>query len=611
MKSLVIGTKWYGHDSHIFFLDIENRNVFGVSTERLTRYKHDTIGPNVALHALNRQLALNPDEVEFISICIACHQDRQIKVLPFFSEELLLRRKVLGAEFRGDFAGQNRKFSTLSPEGQKQWVQGCEHGEEWERLRMLQDGQNQIPLEEEIARVVGSIYKNATIRFHYFEHQLCHAVASWALSGFQRALSITSDGAGDGSFSRVYIAQNWMFECIASNPRKLFKLCDGRIDGNSLGNIYQLFTAKLGFIPLSDEGKVEALAAYGNWNNELYEKLNDSISFDQEIMQFLFDENRYKENFSDSMFEKYLNNFKKEDIAAAVQHFLEESTLKYISFFKNFTGIGDVCLSGGTTANVIANLRLLEEVVDNLFIIPAMNDAGVGMGATLLYHLQQGRSRKDFEWIRSLKMPYFGSSYSREEVLTVLNRHSNTIHYSDMSVAWPKWAAGQIAENKVGAIFQGRAEWGPRALGNRSIIANAMNPGIRDRLNLKIKKRPYFQPFCPSMLIDEMERLFDVTYDNPHMTCAFRMKNEFHSLLPGAIHIDGTSRVQWVREIDNPSFFEFLSEIKRRTGFGVVINTSFNKHGRTIVETPEDAIRDFLDTDLEFLVIEGFVVTRC
>jgi carbamoyltransferase len=153
-------------------------------------------------------------------------------------------------------------------------------------------------------------------------------------------------------------------------------------------------------------------------------------------------------------------------------------------------------------------------------------------------------------------------------------------------------------------------EWGPRALGNRSILADPRSASMRERINKVVKKRPLFQPFCPSVLVEEKDRLFERAYLNRHMTCAFRMRREFWEHLPSAIHIDGTARVQFVSADDNPMFYRVLAEFKRLSGFGVVINTSFNLHGRTIVNTPEDAIEDFLDSQMDFLVLDGYLVRR-
>jgi carbamoyltransferase len=206
-------------------------------------------------------------------------------------------------------------------------------------------------------------------------------------------------------------------------------------------------------------------------------------------------------------------------------------------------------------------------------------------------------------------MPYFGSSFKKEEIEKELIKSS--LKYEYLGDEAYKKGAKKIVEGKIGAIFQGRTEFGPRALGNRSIIASVQDRDIQKKINSSIKNRPLFQPFCPSILAEEKERLFEKAYLNKHMTIAFRLKEEFKEDIPGSIHIDSTARVQFVEEKDNPNYYNLIKEVKNLTGFGVIINTSFNKHGRTMVLNPKQAIIDFLDTNLDFMIMEGFWVSRC
>jgi carbamoyltransferase len=207
-------------------------------------------------------------------------------------------------------------------------------------------------------------------------------------------------------------------------------------------------------------------------------------------------------------------------------------------------------------------------------------------------------------------MPYFGTSMHRKDVEAAIAAFEHEIEATDLGDAWPERIGELVVRHRVGGIVHGRMEWGPRALGNRSIIADPRDASIKALLNDSIKKRSSFQPFCPSIMIEEQERLFADSYQNRHMTCAFRMREEYWDALPGAIHADGTARVQFVSMEDNANYYRILRKVKEITGFGVLLNTSFNKHGRTIVETPADAITDFLDTNMPFLCIEGILITR-
>lgn len=300
----------------------------------------------------------------------------------------------------------------------------------------------------------------------------------------------------------------------------------------------------------------------------------------------------------------------KEDVSAAVQKYLEDTTIPYYKDIVEFTGIDNVCLSGGVTANVIMNLNIFEHVTKKLHITPAMGDEGSSEGAAILMMQENGYSEDDLEWIKQNKMPYLGSEYTNEEIKTVLDRAKEKVSYQFIDKNWQEEVASLVEQKKIGALFQGRMEWGPRALGNRSIIALTNDKDIRTKINKEIKKRPLFQPFCPSILVEEKERLFEDAYNNKHMTCAFRLKKEFYDNIPSSIHVDGTARVQFVSQEDNLEYHKLLLKIKEKTGFGILINTSFNKHGRTIVETPSDAIDDFLDTDLDYLMIGSYLVKR-
>ena len=207
-------------------------------------------------------------------------------------------------------------------------------------------------------------------------------------------------------------------------------------------------------------------------------------------------------------------------------------------------------------------------------------------------------------------MPYYGSRLSRHEIEDAINKFKDSINFSYIGENWYKFAAEDIVSNKIIALVNGKMEFGPRALGNRTIAANATNPEIKDRINSTVKRRPWYQPFCPSILEEERERLFEKSFPHKYMAIAFRLKKEFEDKIPSAIHIDGTARPQFVEEKDNPYYYKLIREVKKRTGYGVIINTSFNLHGRTIVTTAEDAIIDSIDCNIDSLYMEGYKITR-
>jgi carbamoyltransferase len=245
-----------------------------------------------------------------------------------------------------------------------------------------------------------------------------------------------------------------------------------------------------------------------------------------------------------------------------------------------------------------------------LHIFPAMSDDGSAYGAAVLSAIGAGL---DVSWLSGYKadMPFWGGGLEPSEVQEALKtfKEMGKINFSYCD-SWPEKIASFLLEGKIGALTTGDMEFGPRALGHRSIIALPNNESIRTRINSEIKRRPWYQPLCPSILEEDRERLFEKSYKNKHMTCAFRMKKDYMGAVPSAVHIDGTARAQFVDEECDENYFKLLKIIKDKTGYGVIINTSFNLHGRTMVRTGKDAITDFLDCNLDFLLLDKWLVTR-
>jgi carbamoyltransferase len=206
-------------------------------------------------------------------------------------------------------------------------------------------------------------------------------------------------------------------------------------------------------------------------------------------------------------------------------------------------------------------------------------------------------------------MPYYGPTIEEQDILDVISANKQ-ISAVKIGPEWSQLAAKSLADEKIIAIAHGRMEYGPRALGNRSILASPFNPKTKERLNLLVKRRPAFQPFCPSILEEERDKLFAESFPHKHMAMAFRMREEFRKRLPSAVHIDGTARPQFIEQEDNRAYYRLLHEFKKITGFGVLINTSFNLHGRTIVRTAKDAVTDFIDCGIDELYCEGYLITR-
>jgi len=608
---LFIGANFFStHDTSMYIINPQTKDVFAMSTERLTRYKHDYLYPVDVLHKYLATRNINPNNVKKVFVGLPFKSNCTDKISAHLNEKEDLFRKIFNVKYFKDVKNAKKKlkyggfvenYSVIFKSGMSARFWKSRILKNLKLFKMV-NGDN------EVSRIMQGIFINAKITTRCFNHSYAHIMSSYYSSPFEDATLITMDGSGDGSFSQAYSYKDSKLTHI-STSKYVDEINQKVGTAGSVGEIYSHFTTLLGFQALADEGKVEALAAYGNHNNEIYHNLMGLVSLDKKNHCLVLDSNKSIRFLNEKNLNALIKKYGKENSSADVQKFLEDVSIPYFRHIIEFTGINNLCLSGGVAANVIMNLKAFEEVTSNIHIIPAMGDEGTAEGVAIALMLDNGYNYSDIQWIKNMNMPYFGSSYSNKEIEECLIK-STQISYTDLGENWHQNVAKLLNEGKIGALFQGKMEWGPRALGNRSIIALANDNNTRVKMNKEIKKRPEFQPFCPSILIDEKEKLFESSYANTHMTCAFRMKKSFLKDLPSAVHIDGTARVQFVSENDNKNYYTLLQEVKKLTGYGVLINTSFNKHGRTIVETPQDAIDDFIDTDLNFMMIGNYLATR-
>ncbi len=610
MQSLTLGLNFFGgHDTSLFA--IFDDDIYGLSQERITRIKHDAIFPIDALHEMLRYKAIDPANIEQLHVGVATLAFQK-RLLHRYSYEMTtsLRHLLKGdadALYIKTFVRKKeellqaplpRKLKTflLSPYGRRYL---------WQQLTG-----KKIPLETILRAHLTRIFPNASLDITFYEHHLTHAYGAYYASGFEDTLVFTFDGEGDGCFSKLYHAKAGELTQLGESKNRFvpnMQRYDFADSGySSVGNIYSIFTHLLGFTPNADEGKVEALAAFGDHDNRLYHALIDAHTVEEQTLSIQIDTQKLDKLFAQEHLDALFNELSREEISAAVQRFTEEIILRYLQAAKAQHPHTRLVLSGGVTANVIANMKIFENLFESLFIQPAMGDDGLAQGAAVMKYLEQHPAQKSS--FQFPMMPYYGSGFSKEEVEAVLAQSG--MAYCYLGEEAYILAADMLTEGKIGALFHGRAEFGPRALGNRSIIADVRNEEIQKHINQNIKNRPLFQPFCPSILAEERERLFEKSYENRHMTIAFRLREAHKAAIPGAVHVDLTARVQFVSKEDNPRYHALISRVKEQTGYGVIINTSFNKHGRTMVLTPSHAITDFLDTNLDFMVIEGYLVTR-
>jgi len=415
------------------------------------------------------------------------------------------------------------------------------------------------------------------------DHHMSHAANSYYCSGFNDALCITLDGYGTGLAGSVC-------EAKAGKIRRLH----GISYPNSLGTLYEHVTSSLGFKPGRHEGKIVGLASYGD-----PEILKDILL--SRIEQTPGDFKIYEAN--NIYFSRYLAaKFPKIDVAAAYQRVLEIVAVNFVRHWVEKTGISNVVLSGGVTANVKLNQRIFEvDGVDELFVYPNMGDGGCGTGAALFVS-QYGKVTP------SIQSAYFGPDYSEAELLAALDAEG-------LKAERPENLAAEVAalinDGQVVARFDGRMEYGPRALGNRSIMYHAREPEVNQWLNKRLG-RTEFMPFAPVTLYEAREKCYHNIQGAEHaaefMTVTFDCTDFMKANCPAAVHVDGTARPQLVKREVNQGYYDILKEYEKLTGIPSLINTSFNMHEEPIVNSPQDAVRAFLDGKLDYLLLGPYLV---
>jgi len=606
----IVGTKYCGHDSSLCLLDTEQKTIFAMGTERVTRIKHDVMDVSPVLDAyplgnvdvvchslsnfetnksgegeLRAQMTHNKDIEKALRLIIKPTYIKDLNVSR--SEKNKLIRKSLFTNFSAIKAYYTSKFKRALTRNNK----------------------------ENNKRVFTSYIKNNFNKYnlfpeniYFFDHHLCHAIPSYYLSPYygKKALALTVDGQGDGFFSKLYVFdEKAKYKSLGASKATPLGGQGGRY--LSVGRIYEHFTQAMDLRVGSDEGKVEALAAFGKADKDLLAQLKEATLIDKESLSINYDIDKILPFYDIGFLKEHRANMGDENFCAVVQTYLEDTIVEYLNFVYEQYPIANLCLSGGVAANIIMSLSIYERTpFKNIYVLPPMGDDGLAIGSAILTALEVG---KDVSWLKDYTMPYFGDEYTREQVKIALDKFDN-ITVEDLEDTWPEEAAKSVADGKICSLFHGKMEFGPRALGNRSIIGNPMLEDTRQRINSTVKRRPSYQPFCPSILEEERERLFKDSFPHKHMAIAFRMKEEHIKNLPCAVHVDGTARPQFVEEKDNPNYYRYLKELKNIMGYGVSLNTSFNLHGRTIVRTPQDAVVDFIDCNLDELFIEGYRVRR-
>ena len=483
------------------------------------------------------------------------------------------------------------------------------------RIKMLLDESKNIKKFFEIENVIKDKLKYKG-KIKYYKHHLNHLSSCYYPSNFKKSLVVSYDGVGEGETGYFAIGKN----------NKIKVIHDKNVFPNSLGLIYAALTSYLGWKYACDEGIIMGLASYGNPEKKIPKSKKKYIQIFREIikcknnLEIIIDTDwiTYHKERDTWVSEKFIKVFGKrrnysdkltqhhKNIAAALQLRLEEIVLSQLRYLKKKYKINQLCLAGGVALNcsmngVIAKSKLFKEI----FIQPASGDAGLSIGSAINCSLEvQPKKKLIFN-----SNCYLGSRYSTNKVKKAINKYKKKIvivknnNYID-------FASDVLIKKKVIGWFQGAAEFGPRALGNRSILASPFPNKTKDHINKNVKFREYFRPFAPAILEEYASEYFEINQKSEYMLMAFDVKPQMKKKISATVHVDNTCRVQTVSSKSNKKFYELLKKMYEKTKNPVLLNTSFNVKGQPIVNSPEDAINCFLKYKIDYLFLENYILKK-
>lgn len=551
-----------GHDSAAALV-IDGEFVVGVAEERLSRRKHTGEFPERAVRACLHWAGLELDDIDEIAHGFDYEPYRRLYALDPISDDLYTR--VLS---RAAFAGQVRRAFPAFPA---------------ERLR-------------------------------HVDHHLAHAASAYLTSGWDECLVVVIDGMGEAHGATIYHGRDGRLEPLH------------RISAaNSIGIFYSVVTLHLGFDFNADEYKIMGLAPYGD--PERFRAffasaiaLRDDGGWDIPLLRlnrtrderetYLATRRHLSQNLCPPRDPDGTIGRLHEDVAAALQACLDRATLHLVAHFAGRTGLRRVAMAGGVALNTTANSRLMQSGrVDEIYVQPAAADDGVALGAALHRAACAGQINN-----RRSPTPFYGPAHSQEDIDRALRDFGDAVQAHALAGLGATCAAAAdlIAAGEVVAWYRGRMEFGPRALGHRSILADPGRHDMRDRVNALVKMRESFRPFAPAVSLDEVDRWFDAApgTELPYMTINLDVRREHRASLPAITHVDGSARVQTVSPRDNPEFLALLRAVGERTGREMVLNTSFNVKGQAIVNTPAEALDTLLNSGIEALFLEDVLVRK-
>lgn len=590
---LILGISCFYHDSAAVLLEDDNI-IAAAQEERFTRIKHDESFPFNSI-----KFVLSKKKIQI----------HQLDAIVFYEKPFLKFERLL------------ETYVAFAPKGFKSF---CLSIPLWIKEKLFQ----KKILFDNLKKIDFNFIDISKIKFS--EHHMSHAASSFFTSPYDNSLILTLDGVGEWATTTVGIGK--------ANKIEIKKEIHFP---HSLGLLYSAFTYYLGFKVNSGEYKVMGLAPYGTpkYSKLILDHLIDlksdgSFRLNMKYFDFATGLKMTNKNF-DNLFNKEVRVPESEnleqfhmDVAASVQDVTETVVLKIAQHIKNEFQIDNLCLSGGVALNCVANGKILKnKIFKNIWIQPASGDAGGALGAALAYLFNEKNFTRNIN-LNFMKGSYLGPAYSDIEVKNSLEIAN--IKYRKIEDKKFFHSISELLERGMAiGWFQGKMEFGPRALGARSIIADPRSEFMQKKLNLKVKFRESFRPFAPSVLREDVTKYFDLDCDSPYMLLVSNIKNEIkvngsstiklfgieklnqkRSSIPAVTHVDYSARIQTVHNETNKKFYQLLQAFKERTGCSVLINTSFNVRGEPIVCNPKDAINCFLGTDLDILVMNNFVAHK-
>jgi len=599
----ILGISAFYHDSAAAIIQ-DGRITAAAQEERFTRKKHDPGFPTEAVKFCLQYSGLKIDDLDAIA---------------FYDKPLLKFERLL------------ETYYGFAPKGIQSFMMSIPV---WLREKMF--------LKRVIRESLSEIesYDKNKLKLLFPEHHLSHAASAFYPSPYQESAILTIDGVGE-----------WATASICHGKGKDITILKELDFPHSLGLLYSAFTYFLGFKVNSGEYKLMGLAPYGNPDadqtrkfikliqDELVDIREDgSIWLNQDYFNYatglrMVQDRKWEKLFgfprreSESNLEQHHCN-----LGWAIQYVTEEVVYKMAEEAKRLTGSDNLCMAGGVALNCVANGKLIRKnIFKNVFIQPAAGDAGGAPGAALAAsHIFFGEEREVEATLDAMKGSYLGPKHSDLEVELMAKKYKAVYHHFDHDDALCREAAKLLAEGNVVGWHQGRMEFGPRALGGRSILGDPRNPEMQKKLNLKIKYRESFRPFAPSVIAEDSEKYFEHKGISPYMLIVADVNQERRKTMPSdynsmpmmerlyvprsdlqsITHLDFSARVQTVHRETNPKYYNLIEKFRDLTGVGVIVNTSFNVRGEPIVSTPEDAYRCFMRTEMDFLVINNFLFAK-